>query len=163
MRRPGHAVIIMERRALRLLARILGLPESNIVLFAFLLNFVWESWQVPFYRGLPAAPHWEATLVCSLAAVGDAAITLASCWVVATAAGSRAWVLAPSAGRVLAFAAVGVAVTVVAEWVAPEKVLLWAYADWMPTLPLFGTGLLPLLQWTLLPPLVVWLVHRQLG
>ncbi|WP_205527550.1 hypothetical protein [Halomonas sp. JS92-SW72] len=32
----------------------------------------------------------------------------------------------------------------------------------MPTLPLLGTGLAPLLQWLLLPPLIVWLARRQL-
>jgi hypothetical protein len=32
----------------------------------------------------------------------------------------------------------------------------------MPTLPVLGTGLLPLLQWIFLPPLIAWFVHRQL-
>lgn len=155
--------MIGARTAPRLPARLLALPEPNVVVFAFLLNFVWEFWQVPFYRDVPSAPHWEVTKVCSLATAGDAAIALASFWVVAAAARSRAWVLAPSAARVLAFAAVGIAITVVAEWVATEQLQRWAYADRMPTLPLLGTGLLPLLQWTILPPLVVWFVRRQLG
>jgi hypothetical protein len=32
----------------------------------------------------------------------------------------------------------------------------------MPRLPLLGTGLAPLLQWLLIPPLVAWLVRRQI-
>lgn len=39
---------------------------------------------------------------------------------------------------------------------------LWQYTEAIPTLPLLGTGLSPLLQWSLLPPLVLWLVRRQL-
>ncbi|WP_162899861.1 hypothetical protein [Halomonas sp. JS92-SW72] len=38
----------------------------------------------------------------------------------------------------------------------------WQYGELMPTLPLLGTGLAPLLQWLLLPPLIVWLARRQL-
>ncbi len=141
----------------------LALPEVNVVIFAFLLNFVWEFWQVPFYRDMPSGPHWQATKVCSLATVGDVAIALVAFWVVAAVARTRAWVLGPSGTQVVIFTMTGVAVTVIAEWVAREMLQSWAYADRMPTLPLLGTGLLPLLQWMILPPLVVWFVQRQLA
>lgn len=36
------------------------------------------------------------------------------------------------------------------------------YAEAMPTLPVLGAGFAPLLQWTLLPPIVMWFVRRQL-
>jgi len=32
----------------------------------------------------------------------------------------------------------------------------------MPVIPLLGVGLSPLLQWVVLPPIVVWFVRRQL-
>ncbi len=64
--------------------------------------------------------------------------------------------------QVAAFTITGIVVTVIAEWVATERLRLWAYADRMPVLPLLGTGLLPLLQWMILPPLVVWFVQRQI-
>jgi hypothetical protein len=142
-------------------ARILNLLELNVVIFAFLLNFVWEFWQVPFYRDLPSGPHWQATKVCSLATVGDAAIMLVSFWAVAAAARARAWVLGPSAVQVVLFTMVGIVVTVIAEWVATEELHVWAYANQMPILPLLGMGLLPLLQWMILPPPVVWFVQQQ--
>ena len=139
----------------------MALPELHVAIFAFLLNFVWEFWQVPFYRGLASAPHWQATKLCSLAAVGDATIMLLAFWVVAATARTRGWVLAPSVTQVGIFALTGVVITVIAEWVATERLALWAYAERMPTLPLLGTGVLPLLQWMLLPPVVVWFVKRQ--
>ena len=142
--------------------RILDLPELNIASFAFLLNFVWEFWQVPFYQDMPSASHWQATMVCSLAAVGDAAIMLFAFWIVVAVVRSRMWVLRPSAMQVVIFTMTGIVVTMIAEWVATEQLHMWAYADRMPTLPLLGTGLLPLLQWIVLPPLVVWFVKRQL-
>ncbi|MDP9369136.1 MAG: hypothetical protein M3Q03_12805 [Chloroflexota bacterium] len=142
-------------------ARLVNLPELHVVLFAFLLNFVWEFWQVPFYQDLPSAPHWAAIKVCSLATVGDTAIALASFWVVAAVTRSRAWVRKPSVRQVLAFTLVGLVVTVSAEWGATRWLRWWTYTDQMPTLPWLGTGLLPLLQWMILPPLVVWFVQRQ--
>lgn len=144
-------------------ARWLNLPELNVVVFAFLLNFVWEFWQIPFYQDLSTASHWQATQVCSLAAVGDAAIMLLSFWVVSAVARRRSWVLGPSAMQVVIFTMTGTVVTVIVEWVATEQLRMWAYAEQIPTLPLLGTGLLPLLQWLILSPLVLWFVQRQLA
>ena len=56
----------------------MALPEVNIAIFAFLLNFVWEFWQVPFFEGMPTAPHWEAIKFCTSATVGDVALALLS-------------------------------------------------------------------------------------
>lgn len=142
--------------------RLLDLPELNVAVFAFLLNFVWEFFQVPFFRGMAAAPHWEAAQVCIRATFGDAGITLVAFWAVALAARSRAWIVHATARQLLGFVAVGVAITIAFEWVATELLDRWTYAESMPTLPLIGTGLLPLAQWLVLPPLVVWFVRRQL-
>ncbi|MBW3629637.1 MAG: hypothetical protein KY464_10090 [Gemmatimonadetes bacterium] len=53
-------------------------------------------------------------------------------------------------------------VTVLAEWIATRVLDLWQYSEAMPTLPLLDTGITPLLQRILLPPLVLRLVRRQL-
>jgi len=39
----------------------------------------------------------------------------------------------------------------------------WAYSEAMPHLPVLGTGLLPLLQWLVIPPLVLWFIRRQIA
>ncbi len=151
------------RRSDRDLARIVDLPELNVAIFAFLLNYPWEFLQVPFFAGMASAPHWDAVQFCTGATLGDAGIALISFWAVAAVAGSRAWILEPSAPHVLGFIAVGVGITVVAEWIATEVLHRWAYAERMPTLPVLGTGILPLLQWIVVPPLVVWFVRRHLA
>ena len=141
---------------------VLDLPELNVAIFAFLLNFVWEFWQVPFFEGMPTAPHWEAIKFCTRATLGDVGIALVSFWSVAIAARSRSWIRHPTSSQILGFAAVGIAITVAFEWLATEVWGRWAYEAAMPTVPLLGTGVLPLLQWTVLPPLIVWFVRRQL-
>lgn len=141
---------------------LLDLPEFNVFLFAFLLNLPWEFWQVPFYEGVASAPHWESTRMCTEAALGDAGMAVFAFWVVSVRVRTRSWVLKPARSEVIGFVAVGVLLTIVFEWLAASILGLWTYAGSMPTLPFLGTGLLPLLQWILLPPLILWLTGRQL-
>ncbi len=58
--------------------------------------------------------------------------------------------------------AVGLVITIILEALATGPLERWSYTSSMPTLPVLGTGLLPLLQWILLPPLTLWFVRRQL-
>jgi hypothetical protein len=146
----------------RVAGGVIGVPEVNVALFAFLLNFVWEFWQTPFYREMPTAPHWEAVKFCTWATLGDATIMLVAFGAVAAATRSRTWILEPTALQVIGFVVIGILITVVVEWIGTEIVHRWSYAERMPTLPLLGTGIVPLIQWMLLPPLVVWFVRRQL-
>ena len=81
---------------------------------------------------------------------------------VAAAVRSRSWILEPTWRTVSAYIAVGLSVTVVMEFLSTEWGR-WAYGDAMPVVPVIGVGLLPLPQWTVLPPLTVWFVRRQLA
>ena len=142
---------------------ILQMPEVNIVIFSFLLNFVWEIWQTPFFAGMSDAPHWDAIKTCTRATAGDVAIMLVAFWGVAMGNRSRAWFLAPRRRDVAVFTLTGFVITVVFEWLATGPLGRWTYADTMPVVPLLGIGLLPTLQWLLLPPVVLWFMRRQLS
>lgn len=141
---------------------VTNLPEINVALFAFLLNLPWELWQIPMFKGMPSLSHWEGIILCTRAAVGDAVITLLAFWLVAAAVRTRGWMRRPSGPTIGAFAAVGLVVTIALEYWATRIGGRWEYAEAMPRLPLLGTGLAPLLQWLLIPPLVAWLVRRQI-
>lgn len=144
---------------------LLDQPESNILIFAFLLNYPWEFLQAPFFEGMAVATHWDAVKVCTRATFGDAAIMLIAYWSVAVAASDRWWFRAPSRERMLGFIAAGVIITVAIEHFATRSMdpaWGWRYADAMPTIPVVGVGITPLLQWMLLPPLAIWFVQRQL-
>lgn len=140
-------------------------PEFNVGLFAFLLNLPWELWQVPLFESMPEAPHWEAVKTCSRAAAGDAVIALFAYWAIALVLRNRAWVVAPTASATMGFAALGVAITVVIERLALGGLWLhsWSYSPLMPVVPGLDVGLSPLVQWLALPPLVIWLVCRQMS
>lgn len=143
---------------------LLDQPETNILIFALLLNFPWEILQAPFFEGMAVASHWDAVKVCTGAAVGDAVIMLFAYWSVAVAASNRWWFRIASRVQMLGFIAAGVIITVAIEHFATQSMdpaWGWRYADTMPTVPVVGVGLTPVLQWILLPPLAIWFVRRQ--
>jgi hypothetical protein len=69
-------------------------------------------------------------------------------------AGER-WPAAGLARVVLGAVAIGVAYTVYSEWLNTVVRGEWAYTGAMPTIPPYGTGLAPLLQWAVVPILAV--------
>lgn len=93
---------------------------------------------------------------------GDALISLAAFWVVAALWRSRKWIVQAAWRASAAFVAAGLGATVALEWWATQLAGRWIYVDAMPRLPWLQTGLLPLLQWLLIPPLLLWLVRRQI-
>jgi len=131
------------------------------MLFSFLVNFVWEMWQVPFYQGLSSMDHMNAVRICTQASIGDGVISLLAFWSAASVVRSRRWFLSPTPMPVLMYWAVGIVITIVLEWLATGSLDRWQYSEAMPRLPVLGTGLLPLLQWTLLPAVILVLVQRQ--
>lgn len=143
-------------------ARATEAPEVAIAGFSLLLNFPWEIVQMPLYRCLDTLSYGGAVRFCGFATLGDAAISVASYWAVAKATGQRHWIHDPASRQIAGYVGVGLGVTVLFEWLATEVIDRWQYAEAMPTLPVVGTGLAPLLQWTLLPPLILWLARRHL-
>jgi hypothetical protein len=140
----------------------LDLPETNVLIFALLLNFVWEFAQVPLFASMSTADHWAAIAVCARATLGDALIALIAFWAAAITGGSRRWILEPRRSQLITYLAVGIAITIVMEWLATRVLDRWAYAPSMPIIPLLGVGLSPIIQWLIVPLLLVWFVRRQL-
>jgi hypothetical protein len=141
---------------------VLDLPELNIALFAFLLNFAWEILQSPFFRGMTEARHGDAVRVCTLATLGDVGIMLVSFWCVTWVGGGRRWPLRPTTKQVVGFTGLGLAATIFFEMLATQVWSLWSYSELMPVIPILEVGLIPVLMWALLPPLILWFVRRQL-
>jgi hypothetical protein len=140
----------------------LNSPEWNVVMFAFLLSFLWEMQQMPFYQVVPNSTCLDIVRECTLATVGDAALTLTAFWTVAALSNSRQWFRRPKGWQMGIFIAVGVVITIIFEALATGPLNRWQYADSMPTLPFTGTGLVPLMMWLVMPPVTLWLVKRQL-
>lgn len=142
--------------------KILRTPEVNVAIFAFLLNFVWEFWQAPFFGSLQALSHFEGVWLCTIATGGDVVITLCAYWAASASSGSRRWVLRPRWPAIAVYIGIGMVATILLEWLATGLLKRWAYSELMPTLHVIGTGLLPFLQWLILPPVTLWLARNQI-
>ena len=122
---------------------------------SFAVNWVWEVAQVATYAPAAGRSRAEEFLVCTLAAVGDAALTLLVFAAAAVVKRPRRWVWDGGWKAYGVAALAGGALAVLIEWAALAAGY-WAYAPGMPRVPGLGVGLLPFVQLTLLVPLSLW-------
>ena len=122
----------------------------------------WEIVQLPLYTLWRDGTAWEMAFAVLHCTAGDALIALAALsWALVIVAAPQ-WP-GQGFGRVLAATVViGLAYTAYSEWLNVEIRGSWAYAAAMPRLPILGTGVGPLLQWALLPPLALAGARRAL-
>ena len=166
MSRPTTRV---DRHAAALQARLprdgweARVPELVLALFAFLLHFAWELVQVPLYEDMARAAHAAATFTCFKATLGDVAMMLSAYWVAAAYVCDRRWLLVPTHAAWLIYLAVGLALTVVFELLATGPLQRWRYGDAMPLVPGLGVGVSPIMQWVVIPPMVLWLTRRHIA
>jgi hypothetical protein len=125
-----------------------------------LANLVWEIAHLPFYTLWIDGSAREQAFAVIHCTGGDVLIAVFTLIGALLLTGDQAWP-ERSYGRVLALAvALGVAITIYFEWRAVSVRQDWAYRDLMPTLPPLGTGLTPVLQWLILPPLCLRWARR---
>lgn len=140
-------------------------PEFTLAGFAFLLNFPWEMIQSPLFEGMGSMPHGDAVQYCTRAAFGDAGIMVIAFWTVAAVSGrGRGWLQQSGRMPIAIFVILGVLISTAIEMLAtsgrwPEG---WTYTADMPVLWGVNVGLVPVLQWIILPPAAVLLTRRQL-
>ncbi len=148
----------MNRRAPSVAVLHLSLAATG-----FLINFSWEMIQSPLYEDVVRKPYAEILTSRVHCTLGDVAILLGAYWIVAVATGNRLWLLHGRVRDVATFTALGLGYTVVSEWVNVDLRSAWGYAAAMPRVPWIGTGLAPVLQWIVLPPLVAGVSRRLVG
>ena len=135
------------------------LPELQLLIPGFGLSLLWEGLQSPFYTDTFTAPWGTIAFNRLHCAGGDALIMLAAFWLVALRWG-RGWIGTARWAPFGAFLVIGVAYTAYSEHVNVHLVQRWAYSRWMPTIA--GIGLVPLLQWVVVPTLSVLYVRKRL-
>ena len=139
----------------------LNAPEWVLALLLFLFHFIWEMLQTPFFATMSEMPHWPATLICLRATLGDAGIGVLAFEAMTLLTWDRSWFLHSSTLATLGYVAFGVLATVALEIHALSPAHRWVYSDLMPIIPGLGIGLVPLLQWLILPCPVLYLLKRH--
>jgi uncharacterized membrane protein YqjE len=155
-RRPATAVDLFGASAAPGVIARAGLWS----VLAFVLNLVWEMAHVKLYSiGMQADSLRiaQAVLHCSL---GDVVIALAMFALAGIVLWRADWpVSRPWSGGIMIVIG-AIAFTAWSEWYNVYRAGSWGYTASMPLI--FGIGLSPLLQWLILPPLMVG-AYRKLG
>ena len=126
-------------------------------------NLVWEALQIPLYTVWWTGTRREIFVAVIHCTGGDVLIatgTLMSGALLARLCGRRPF------GSQMTFTTIvlGLAYTIVSEWLNVEVWRSWSYTSAMPVLPWLGTGVSPLLQWLIVPGLafaISGLRHRD--
>lgn len=125
---------------------------------AVLLNSLWELAQLPLY-GLwndPDPSRIVAYLIHCI--LGDVLIATVLFFLSSMVLRSFDWTMTqPWRGGVLVIS-LGLAYTVFSEWYNVYEVKSWSYAPQMPLIG--GIGLMPLLQWLVVPTLMIIAIRR---
>ena len=127
---------------------------AALFITALVLNWLWEMIQMPAYSTI-AGRSWRSTLLpCTMASLGDAAITVSICALSVLATRNWYWAAQANWKHYVGIALLGAAAAVIIEKTA-SPLSLWAYNRRMPIVPVLRVGLWPLLQLTLLVPVAV--------
>jgi len=128
----------------------------RLAVVSFVLNWVWEIGQMVAFA---VSASWIKSLIfCTLATIVDLLTTFAVYGVAAFIARRLDWKRNDWHFYVTA-AVLGALSAVTFEKIA-FAVGLWSYNEKMPVVPLVDTGLLPLVQFTVLVPFAIWLSRR---
>jgi hypothetical protein len=123
-------------------------------------NLVWEFAQLPLYTIWHQGSVGEIVFAAVHCAGGDILIAGASLIAALMIIGNRQWPYARFRAVAAAAIVAGLAYTIFSEWLNTEIRGIWAYGEWMPTLPLIGAGLSPFAQWIAVPTFAFWWAGR---
>lgn len=125
-------------------------------------NLLWETAQIPLYTiwrdGSPGQIAF-AVVHCS---AGDLLIASTALLGALILLGGRQWPYRRFGAVGLVVVAASLAYTVFSEWLNTDIRGSWAYSVWMPKLPVIGTGMAPLGQWMVIPPLALLWARRRI-
>ena len=126
----------------------------TIAVLAFLLNFIWELIQIPFYKG--SSYSIEHIAFCALASLADAIMVLLLYFGFASIFRNPFWVKNSKWQRIVILILVGGAgATAIEFWHLSSA--NWAYANTMTIIPVINVGISAVLQFMILPVIVYFL------
>lgn len=125
-------------------------------------HLTWEILHVPLYTIWTEGTPQEITFAVAHCTGGDLLIAVAVLVAALVLRGTASWPAERFVDVTVLTVLFGVAYTVFSEWLNVSVRYAWAYTESMPTLPPFGTGLTPVLQW-LVVPLLALCAARGLG
>jgi hypothetical protein len=137
------------------------LALRRYVAMSFILHLIWEFFQLPLYTLWSTATIGQQVFAVVHCTIGDIMIAGLSLMAALVFVDQSRW---PSVGMRLVWVftvLLAVSYTIYSEWLNVNVRGSWAYSALMPTVPIVGTGVSPLLQWFAVPTLALWFVGRS--
>lgn len=126
-------------------------------MFIAIANLIWEASHLPLYTIWSEGKPREIAFAVAHCTGGDLLIAIGCLILALILIGAPSWPAARFVPVMAVAVTFGLTYTGYSEWLNVEVRSSWAYSDAMPVVPPFGTGLSPLLQWLVLPPLgLLW-------
>ena len=127
---------------------------------AFFLHFFWEVIHTHFYtlKDSDFNTMLSGWLHCTW---GDVMITVGSFWLVSLVSRTRRWFLKLNKVNFTGFIITGVVYTFLSEMANVHIFQSWGYNAAMPIIPWIKVGLTPILQWVVIPSVVILLVRQH--
>lgn len=130
---------------------------AAIILAAYALHFTWEMGHGSLFAPMDRLPFWQATAWCARAAGWDVVIGVTAYLAAALVGRTVKWPGQRLAWPVAIYFLVGLGLTIAIErWAVAAG--HWQYREAMPTIA--GIGLTPLLQWIVIPAMILLIVRR---
>ncbi|MBI3593387.1 MAG: hypothetical protein HY200_00345 [Nitrospirae bacterium] len=148
---------------MKTLRKLSFFPEVPLVFFSFFLNFFWEIVQSPLYNDIQRKTYQQILISRLHCTFGDLFIILVAYWVVSWFTEGRGWILSFHFSNLAGFTLLGLGYTLLSEWINVDIRSAWGYSPLMPRLPWIGSGLTPVLQWVIVPPVIAGMTRRFLS
>lgn len=128
-----------------------------------ILNLLWEIAQLPLYTIWYEAGWEDIAFAVAHCTAGDVLLGVFALMLALAATGAGPLIAWRSARVAAVTIALSVSYTVFSEWMNTVVRDGWTYSNLMPLLPGLGTGLAPLLQWAIIPPVALYVALRLDG
>ena len=137
-----------------------GLTLLSIFVFAFMLNYMWESYHAVFlYEGHDFSAEKYVRMVTYVSMV-DGALILAIYLIISVLWKDVLWLQKMNRRQIWTAVAAGLAIAAAIEYRKVFVLKTWSYTPLMPTV--FGVGVSPLLQLSVTGLVSFWLTRRML-
>lgn len=122
-------------------------------------SLIWETLHLPFYTLWQDGTPRSRAFAVAHCTIGDVMIGTAALLISVILLGRYGWPHLRHGSVLAASTLAGIAYTIFSEWKNTQVTLSWEYSNSMPLVPPLEIGVVPLLQWMIVPPLAYWLAH----
>lgn len=130
-------------------------------LFSFLFFGIWEWMQSPFFTDISEDFNKIVffTIHCTFS---DILILFSSVTLLCIFKREIAWIFHPRKMNYILITSMGLFYTLLSEYINVQLLQRWKYSNLMPIVPGLGIGLTPILQWLLLPSIILLVTKDHL-